>query len=66
VPVLFVHGEADPVAPVVVSRHWAEALADGRLAEIAGGRHDILNDTAHEEVAAAIAEFVLERRAALA
>jgi alpha-beta hydrolase superfamily lysophospholipase len=65
-PVLFVHGEADPVAPVEGSRRWASALADARLAEFPGGRHDILNDSTHEQVAAAIADFVLERRHALA
>jgi len=29
------------------------------LAEFAGARHDILNETVHREVAAAITEFVL-------
>jgi alpha-beta hydrolase superfamily lysophospholipase len=64
-PVLFVHGAEDPVAPVEGSRRWAAELEAGRLAEFAGGRHDILNDTAHAEVAATIADFVLERRHAL-
>jgi alpha-beta hydrolase superfamily lysophospholipase len=58
-PVLFVHGELDPLAPVAGSRRWAQALASASLAEFAGARHDILNETAHAEVAAAIAEWVL-------
>jgi alpha-beta hydrolase superfamily lysophospholipase len=60
VPVLFVHGELDPVAPVAGSRRWAGSLAGARLAEFPGGRHDILNDSAHAQVAAAIGDFVLE------
>jgi alpha-beta hydrolase superfamily lysophospholipase len=31
----------------------------GRLAEFPGARHDILNETVHREVAAAITGFVL-------
>lgn len=65
-PVLFVHGAEDPVAPVERARHWAAELDDARLAEFPGGRHDILNDTAHAEVAAAIGDFVLEHAATAA
>jgi alpha-beta hydrolase superfamily lysophospholipase len=65
-PVLFVHGGEDPVAPVEGSRRWAAELPSARLAEFDGGRHDILNDSAHADVAAAISDFVLERRHALA
>jgi alpha-beta hydrolase superfamily lysophospholipase len=59
-PVLFVHGADDPLAPIAGARRWAGALVRARLAEFPGGRHDILNDTAHADVAAAIAGFVLE------
>ena len=38
-------------------------LAGARLAEFAGARHDILNETVHREVAAAITEFVLNAEA---
>ncbi len=58
-PVLFVHGADDPIAPVALSRQWAERLPDGRIVEFTGARHDVLNETVHREVAAAIAEFVL-------
>jgi alpha-beta hydrolase superfamily lysophospholipase len=58
-PVLFVHGAEDPVVPVAHARAWSSRLAGARLAEFAGARHDILNETVHREVAAAITEFVL-------
>lgn len=57
-PVLFVHGELDPIAPVEQARSWADRLPGGRLAEFAGARHDVLNDVVHRDVAAAITEFV--------
>ena len=58
-PVLFVHGSDDPVVPVADARDWAGRLRRARLAEFAGARHDILNETVHRDVAAAITEFVL-------
>jgi alpha-beta hydrolase superfamily lysophospholipase len=61
VPTLAVHGEADPIADVGAVRAYAEQIEALRLHAVAGGRHDILNDTAHREVAAAIVEFVGER-----
>ncbi len=63
-PVLFIHGREDPVAPIEVSRRWASKLADGRLVEFPGARHDVLNETVHASVAAAIADWVLARAAA--
>lgn len=63
-PVLFIHGGNDPVAPVEVSRRWAAELADGRLVEFPGARHDVLNETVHASVAAAISDWVLARAAA--
>ncbi len=59
VPTLAIHGTDDPVADVGAVRAYAEQIDALRLEEIAGGRHDILNDTAHREVAAAAIEFVL-------
>jgi alpha-beta hydrolase superfamily lysophospholipase len=58
-PVLFVHGSDDPVIPVTQARDWAGRLKRARLAEFAGARHDILNETVHQQVAAAITEFIL-------
>jgi alpha-beta hydrolase superfamily lysophospholipase len=58
-PVLFVHGSDDPVVPVAHAREWAGRLKRARLAEFPGARHDILNETVHRDVAAAITDFVL-------
>jgi len=58
--VLFVHGSDDPVVPVAHTRGWAGQLPGACLAEFAGARHDVLNETVHREVAAAITGFVLE------
>lgn len=41
------------------AREWTGRLKRARLAEFAGARHDILNETVHQEVAAAITEFIL-------
>jgi alpha-beta hydrolase superfamily lysophospholipase len=57
-PVLFVHGAQDPIVPAAVARDWSARVPGGRLAEFAGARHDVLNDTVHHEVAAAITEFI--------
>jgi alpha-beta hydrolase superfamily lysophospholipase len=58
IPVLFVHGTEDPIAPVEANRAWAEVIPTARLIEYPGGRHDILNDVQHRVVAADIATFV--------
>lgn len=57
-PVLLVHGEDDPVSPVSGARHWAAALPRARLAVFPGARHDVLNETVHEQVAQVIAQFI--------
>ena len=57
-PVLLVHGSDDPIVPVAQAREWAARLPGGQLAEFAGARHDVLNETVHREVAAAITGFV--------
>jgi len=57
-PVLFVHGEQDPVVPVQIARDWSVRVPDGRLAEFAGAHHDVLNETVHRDVAAAITGFI--------
>ena len=60
VPTLAVHGVADPSADrrgAGLRRADRTAAAQG----VPGGRHDILNDTMHREVAAAIVDFVNEQ-----
>ncbi len=57
-PVLLVHGEADPVSAVAGARYWAAVLPHARLAIFPGARHDVLNETVHEQVAAVIAQFI--------
>ena len=58
VPTLAVHGVADPIAPIGAVAAYAEQLEPLVLKEFPGGHHDILNDTMHREVAAAIIEFI--------
>jgi len=60
VPTLAVHGVADPIAPVGAVKAYAEQIDPLILREFPGGRHDILNDTMHREVATAITEFLDE------
>ena len=45
--------------PPAHAREWAARLKRARLAEFPGGRHDILNETVHRQVAAAITDFIL-------
>jgi alpha-beta hydrolase superfamily lysophospholipase len=59
VPTLAVHGSDDPIADIGAVRAYAEQIEPLRLEEIAGGRHDILNDVAHQAVSDTIVEFVL-------
>jgi alpha-beta hydrolase superfamily lysophospholipase len=61
VPTLAVHGVNDPIAPVGAVRAYAEEIAALQLVEIPRGRHDILNDTSHREVAQTIVDFIGER-----
>ena len=60
-PVLAVHGSADPMIPVADAYGATPQLRceNGRLQQFAKSRHDLLNDTAHAEVAEAVADFVL-------
>ena len=64
IPTLAVHGEDDPIADVGAVRAYAEQIDALSLLEISGGRHDILNDVTHREVAAAVADFVVARTGA--
>lgn len=53
-PVLMVHGEADPVVPVEVARQVAARLPRARLHTYPGDLHDVLNehdrDAVHDDV----------------
>ncbi|MEQ3554331.1 Rrf2 family transcriptional regulator [Pseudonocardia nematodicida] len=60
VPVLWLHGDADPVAPVDAVRSLGRASDE--LAVVADGVHDVLNDQFHRIVAARLVLF-LERLA---
>jgi alpha-beta hydrolase superfamily lysophospholipase len=58
VPTLAIHGSVDAIAPVGAVRAYAEQVDRLELIEYPGGRHDILNETVHAEVAAAIIGFI--------
>ncbi len=55
IPILFVHGEADPVVPVDDARRVAGQLPRATLRTFPGDLHDVLNehdrDTVHDVVA---------------
>jgi acylglycerol lipase len=57
-PVLFVHGEADPVVPVVDARASAAQLPHARLVTFPGDLHDVLNEHDREAVHEVVAAFV--------
>jgi len=61
VPTLAVHGEDDPIADVGAVRAYAEQIEALQCREYDGARHDILNDSVHREVAAAIVDFIGEQ-----
>ncbi|OZF54257.1 alpha/beta fold hydrolase [Rhodococcus sp. 14-2470-1a] len=61
VSTLAVHGDADTVSPIENVRTWAGRVRELELREIAGARHDVLNETGHRRTAAVVADFVLER-----
>ena len=58
-PVLLIGGELDTIAPWAAAQAAASVFPDHRTVGIPGGRHDILNDISHAEVATTIADFVL-------
>jgi len=57
VPTLAVHGVNDPIAPIEPVRAYAEQIESLRLKEFPG-HHDILNETVHRDVAAAVVDFI--------
>lgn len=58
VPHLLLVGDADPLADRDGLEQTAKALATARLAVVAGGHHDVLNDLQHRSVAATIVLFL--------
>ncbi|TRW79995.1 lysophospholipase [Mycolicibacterium sp. 018/SC-01/001] len=58
VPTLAVHGTIDPIAPIGAVRAYADTIPALELIEYPGARHDILNETVHREVSAAIIPFI--------
>jgi len=52
VPVLAVHGGADPVAPFGEATAYLRAIPSVEVVETIGGLHDSLNDVSHRSVAA--------------
>jgi len=60
IPVLGLHGDNDAISPVDRARETYAALANGRFATVADGRHDVLNAANHRSVAATVVLF-LER-----
>ncbi|GLY85412.1 alpha/beta hydrolase [Actinoallomurus iriomotensis] len=59
-PVLLLHGDADPVTPPATARSIAARLPAAELGIVRGGRHDVLNDLDHRSVAAHVVQW-LER-----
>lgn len=60
VPVLGLHGAADPVSALAVAREQYAAAPHAELVSLAGGRHDAFNDITHRTAAATVILF-LER-----
>lgn len=54
VPVLAVHGGADPTSPVAQAEEALAAIPDLELIQTVEGLHDALNDASHRSVAASI------------
>jgi alpha-beta hydrolase superfamily lysophospholipase len=69
-PVLLVHGEADPVVPVTDAQAVAGILPLATLRTFPGDLHDVLNehdrDAVHDIVAGFLGTVVADRRAPLA
>lgn len=58
VPVLLVHGEADPLVPVEHAWLTADQLPDARVVVFPGDLHDVLNEHDRDAVHDAVATFV--------
>ncbi len=58
VPTLAVHGEDDPIAMIGAVRAYADEVPALQVQAFDEARHDILNESAHRAVAAAIIAFI--------
>lgn len=58
VPTLAVHGQGDPIAPIGPVRAYADQVDALQIAEFAGAKHDILNETVHRDVATTVIAFI--------
>ena len=65
VPILFVHGEADPIVPVNDARHVVEQLTQASLRTLPGDLHDVLNEHDRDRVHDVVATFVTSMPAQL-
>jgi alpha-beta hydrolase superfamily lysophospholipase len=63
VPVLALHGAADPVSPLDAARTEYAAAPAAELVSLTGGRHDALNDISHRTSAATVLLFLERLRA---
>lgn len=59
VPLLFVNGGNDPIAPPAMARRAAARCANAQVFEVEGGCHDIINDSVHALVTDRIGRFIL-------
>jgi pimeloyl-ACP methyl ester carboxylesterase len=57
-PVLFVHGEADPVVPLAHGRANAAQLPGASIVTFPGDLHDVLNECDRAQVHDAVASFL--------
>lgn len=64
VPVLAIHGGADPIAPLEVAHERLAAVPALELVETVDGLHDALNDQSHRSVAARIVLWLERLRGA--
>lgn len=64
VPVLAVHGGADPIASFAIARETLSAIPTLELVETVDGLHDALNDQSHRSVAATVVLWLERLRAA--
>ncbi|MEW2547382.1 alpha/beta hydrolase [Streptomyces sp. NPDC047002] len=63
VPVLLLHGDADPVTPLAEAELRAARLSRATLGVVHGGVHDALNDITHRTTAATVVVWLERLRA---
>ncbi|WP_019136508.1 alpha/beta hydrolase [Cellulomonas massiliensis] len=66
VPVLALHGGADPISPSEDAVAAYRRLGATQVSVVEGGRHDVLNDVTHRSVAATVVLFLERLRLAVA